>query len=78
MTVLGAVAFTAQLFGASLLVLATAGLHRCHASVDPPGGVACRSEGTVSSRQFTAATIAQLLYFTGFSVFPLGGALFMQ
>jgi hypothetical protein len=30
------------------------------------------------SRQFTAATIAPLLYFTGFSVFPLGGALFMQ
>jgi MFS family permease len=30
------------------------------------------------SRQFTAATIALLLYFTGFSVFPLGGALFMQ
>jgi hypothetical protein len=29
------------------------------------------------SRQFTAATIA-LLYFTGFSAFLLGGALFMQ
>jgi len=30
------------------------------------------------SRQFTAATIALLLYFTGFSIFLLGGALFMQ
>jgi MFS family permease len=30
------------------------------------------------SRQFTAATIALLLYFTGFSVFLLGGALFMR
>jgi EmrB/QacA subfamily drug resistance transporter len=30
------------------------------------------------SRQFTAATVALLLYFTGFSVFLLGGALFMQ
>jgi hypothetical protein len=30
------------------------------------------------SRQFTAATIALLLHFTGFSVFPLGGAPFMQ
>jgi hypothetical protein len=30
------------------------------------------------SRQLTAATIALLLHFTGFSVFLLGGALFMQ
>jgi hypothetical protein len=30
------------------------------------------------SRQFTAATIALLLYFTGFSVFPLGGAPFRR
>lgn len=30
------------------------------------------------SRQFTAATVALLLYFTGFSIFLLGAALFMQ
>jgi EmrB/QacA subfamily drug resistance transporter len=30
------------------------------------------------SRQFSAATVALLLYFTGFSIFLLGGALFMQ
>jgi len=30
------------------------------------------------SRQFTVATIALLLYFTGFSVVPLGGTLIMQ
>jgi MFS family permease len=30
------------------------------------------------SREFTAATVSLLLYFTGFSIFLLGGALFMQ